>query len=781
MSTSPATLTNLNGWVWIIDSLGNYHYSSSKVEAFLDISPSEIVGSPILSPEQTDELISNLGSTFYHSHRPYSQNITISDGRGKTLTGRLYAWHINPGDKSADRKYGGLIELSSSEGASPARIAYTEIISLFEQATRQDKVNVALDINQSKREVPDPRAQEVADAGNHKKPQKITSFYWMAVPLIGFLLIGAFVIIERIGIPYRLKPAYLKFLDPPAQTVSKTDFLEAKAPQSLLLFDETGIEGPALTDSMEAVFNSLQVPYKKVEVRQLPEVQLDQFQTLVVTFTDLTTLESSLSPIENWVRDGGDILFAIRPDPSVVFQALYRKLGIHSKGEGLVNTQGLTFKTDIIPALKSTNLGSEFLQHTSLPVRVEDSTIIHATSADQSGVPILWEYKLGQGTVVVVNSDQFVDKSSYGFLASAYSILPDVFVYPVINSSVVFLNNFPGPIPSGNNPAIVQQFGRNTESFYMNIWWPDLQAIAQKNNLKYTGLFIGSYGENINPPFVMEGDPEQNHYLGTSLVKMDGELGLQGYNLVPLCRSSELKNAPEIKTWSESLYIRESIFKVYEYLDSLFPEHGFSTYSPPNGILCPETEAWMAGLYPRIRVIASEYLPSKASNGHFQDYIEMENRLISFPIIHKGFEINDYQRWVAANSLMLQYVSSLGLNPNDAMDSEGVGKTGWTAMRDKLSEQIMWLNSSSPGLRSMTASEGAMAVQRFHRILIDTHTFEDRVEVDLTNFYDIAWLLVRSHKEPATIEGGSLTKVGSDLYLIEVEKAKVIIRYKDTK
>jgi hypothetical protein len=77
----------------------------------------------------------------------------------------------------------------------------------------------------------------------------------------------------------------------------------------------------------------------------------------------------------------------------------------------------------------------------------------------------------------------------------------------------------------------------------------------------------------------------------------------------------------------------------------------------------------------------------------------------------------------------------------------------------------------------MTSQEAAIAIQRYSRLAVETKKTNDSFEIDLGNFYDEAWLMMRTAKKAASIEGGTITPVTSDLYLIKAVRPKVIIKF----
>ncbi len=361
-----------------------------------------------------------------------------------------------------------------------------------------------------------------------------SSFRLLFIPLVLLSILSFVLFIERTGLSYDPKRPSLEFLEPveDIETLVRTQDGEI---ESLLLFDSTGLEGPQVIQTVKDSLDSMRVRYSSLDVSNNPELNLEAYQTVVITFVDLDKIENQALKLTDWVEDGGRVLFAIRPDPSQTFSAIYRKLGILSKNDDLVDVSGVNFTSKLFPGANGISLGSEFINHTSLPVQLEENSIVHMVSTDEYELPIMWEFNYGKGRFVVLNSDQFNNKSSRGVICAAYSLLKDISIYPVINSAVFFIDDFPSPIPQGEYESITRQFGRDLQSFYINIWWPDMRSFARKYGIKYTGAIIETYEDRVESPFDILPDVETFNYLGSSLLGGGGEIGLHGYNHVPLC------------------------------------------------------------------------------------------------------------------------------------------------------------------------------------------------------------------------------------------------------
>ena len=79
-------------------------------------------------------------------------------------------------------------------------------------------------------------------------------------------------------------------------------------------------------------------------------------------------------------------------------------------------------------------------------------------------------------------------------------------------------------------------------------------------------------------------------------------------------------------------------------------------------------------------------------------------------------------------------------------------------------------------IRNFTASETAGAIQRYVAVNVSLEQSDDKLVMRIGNFYDEAWLLVRFNKgEPLTTDGGRITRVTGNLYLVEAKQDTVTV------
>lgn len=608
-------------------------------------------------------------------------------------------------------------------------------------------------------------------------PKQKAAFSWLLLPLTVFVALMILLLIERSGVPYQVEAASSHFLEPEETPIASGYF--DPAVESLVLYDSAFPSERYILDTVTGTLDSLRVRYEVKDVYPGQTFDLSKYKTVVITFHNVDDM-LQMRELVDWVEQGGRVLFAARPFISENYRSLYRKLGMVSMADMDVVVHGLIFTSDILPGAKGVTLVGveDFLKYYAYPVELEETSHLHLTSSDELKLPLLWDTDFGQGRFVVFNTSQLAEKINRGILGAAYSLLEDVFVYPVINSSVILIDNFPAPIPEGDNEFITQEFNRDIHSFFINIWWPDMEKLASEYGLKYTGVLVETYNDRVEPPFPAENSIEDHRYLGRMLLKSGGELALQGYNHIPYCLKKDgINKVIGYPEWPSLENQQLALKAQFEFSIGLYPGKEFVVYAPPSYVLCPEARQWIPDVFPQIKVITS-LLVNEEYGDYEQDFEETPDGIIEFPRIVSGYFLYDYMKLNLLNELGLQYVNSHLISADDILYPVRRGDRPWKVMITQFEDQIKWLQANIPGLRAMTADQGGMAVQRFSRLKVNKILQGNSYTIHLGNFYDEAWLMLRTTHQPLRISGGKITPVTSSLYLIQVEEPDVQIYLK---
>jgi len=300
-------------------------------------------------------------------------------------------------------------------------------------------------------------------------------------------------------------------------------------------------------------------------------------------------------------------------------------------------------------------------------------------------------------------------------------------------------------------------------------------------NLKISSFTIETYEHTLQPPFeYIIGQEDLVQYFGGIVLRDGGELGLHGFNHVPLCKEEDgFNHVLDYPTWSTTKDMQGSIRELQRFSVSMFPGQPFTVYVPPSNMLCQDARAWLPEVLPDLKVIASIYLPDADVPAYIQEFTEAEDGIIEFPRIVSGYDPDNYMQWAAANEIWLHYTAAHFVHPDDVLDNYRTGGKSWTDLRKTLDEYLLWVYSSMPAVRNLTASEGAMAVQRFARLTPKFNCNDKECRITLDGFYDEGWLLMQTDKTPAAITNGDFTQVSPDLYLIEASAADILIGFEE--
>ena len=148
----------------------------------------------------------------------------------------------------------------------------------------------------------------------------------------------------------------------------------------------------------------------------------------------------------------------------------------------------------------------------------------------------------GSGKFMVYNGTFLNSKESRGLITGGVALLNDTYIYPIMNFELLFIDDFPAPIPAGYNNKINKEYGRDINGFYRDIWWPDMLKEAKSIDASYNGAIIETYNNKVKPKFINDSDQQKNLLsYGREVLSQGGELGLHGYNHQSLVLKGFLK------------------------------------------------------------------------------------------------------------------------------------------------------------------------------------------------------------------------------------------------
>lgn len=593
----------------------------------------------------------------------------------------------------------------------------------------------------------------------------------VVLPLVALFICGVIVLLERYGITYQYTSPHTDL-----DTASYTEAVEQEK-SCLLIYDANEEESLVFADTMKLILDDMRVGYDTLDVKDIiyPDT-FTQYQTAVITFTDWRGFKDGLLELCQWVKAGGRLMNAVTPQPNSSFLAVSRKLGIESGGENYGGITGLRIIQDSMLGAKSGEVypfssGEKEVLNVSLALELDDESNLYIESED-GAIPLIWSRDYGEGQFTVVN-DILTSKFQRGFLAFAYSTLEDAFIYPVINGSAYYLDDFPAPVPGGNSEYIKRDYGVDTSSFYSTVWWPKVLAWEETYGIRHTGLVIEEYSDVVKAPFATNQSTALFISFGNMLLNHGGEIGIHGYNHMPLCLKGidEKRKYGEYKLWNSREDMEASLAEVMNFTKELYPSQEITVYVPPSNIMSETGREVLLRTCPSIKVIASTYLTDSESKVWEQEFGVGEDGIIDTPRIVSGCDIDDFAKITALSELNFHFVQSHFMHPDDVLDEDRGASLGWEELSRRFEKYLKWVQKEAPSVRNLTGSQLGQAVQQFDKLSLNRSLKDGILQVQLGGFSQEAYFLMRINEGvPESADGCEYEEVAADLYLVHAQK-----------
>ncbi len=595
---------------------------------------------------------------------------------------------------------------------------------------------------------------------------------------LGFAGIFALLFFERVGILYGVGNTEVGILE--TSEISRVK--EAKGDEVCLLIMDSDSE--TSVNAYEQYGQILKDMRVKTTVVDIAERTFDKsffenekVKTLVFCINDYSNFGDGILDISSWVKKGGRALVGIAPSRSGTFDTISTKLGINEMGNSFTSIDNFSSIDGYM-----LGAGQEYViedpYESALSVQLMDSCKVYAYANDGK-FPVIWSKEHGDGRFVFCNFS-YMSKAYRGIYAGAYTLLEDVCIYPVINASVFYIDDFPSPVPSGDGQYIKRDYGMGISDFYSSVWWPDMLALGAKHKIKYTGLIIENYNDTTSGELESNKSTADYYYYGNMILNQGGELGYHGYNHQPLCGPDYVyEDDLGYKTWESTEEMYDSVKELISFSTGIFPSADLSVYVPPSDVLSDEGRAMLGGGFPQIKAIASIYF--EGPDAYAQEFTVAEDGMVETPRIVSSCNIDDYMKFAALSELNFHFVTSHFMHPDDLLDEDRGAAIGWKQLKENLDEYMEWIDESAPDIRHVTGSEMAGAVQRYVNTSISYEVSDGNVYINNTGIVDSAYYLVRCNEGVITSSyGGNITRLNDTLYLLKAKSRNVtLIRKED--
>ncbi|WP_047383629.1 DUF2194 domain-containing protein [Cetobacterium sp. ZWU0022] len=555
-----------------------------------------------------------------------------------------------------------------------------------------------------------------------------------------------------------------------------------KNPEKYLILYGNNNEGSyTIKVALEELFKFSKVKYDIYSIDTKEILNFDQYSMIIISTENYSgLLRENYIKIKERIENGGNLFIAQRS-----FRSPFNQLaGIEAIGNFL-GTKSFNLKKDIFPGIKNLKPDDIILISSGLNVKLKKEVEIIAES--QSGTPLMWINKFGKGRVFYTNSTLFQGRIFRGVMKQMIAYTSNVSFFPILNSKVLHIDDFPSPIPSVKNEIIKKEYGMDTKEFFNIIWWQDMLGIAQRQKLKMTGFLIAEYNDITTKNEIVGINKQTFSDLskrGRELKSIGGEIGLHGYNhyslgLEKTINFEDYGYAP----WEDVKAMEKGIEVAKKEIQELYGDdfHIYS-YVAPSNLLTQAGKFALINVLKDLNVFCGIFYGENEPGLLLQE-IGRDNdfsKIYALPRMSSGFFYDETLLWQIYNGIAAYGYLSHFIHPDDIMDKErGDGKT-WEQLKTEFEKIFATVNKNYSLLKPQIQSEMTYDYSVMENLEIDYEMKGEKVFVNIKNYcgeFDSHFRV--KGKKISSISGGEfklITRTEDDtLYIITAKKPELEI------
>ena len=543
----------------------------------------------------------------------------------------------------------------------------------------------------------------------------------------------------------------------------------------LIVYDSENANSLFLRRSIEKTAKYLKKDVTAIEAKEYAGRNL-KYDGIILALENLDKVKS-MGDFREYACQGGSVYFMFRPLPGAVFSGMHQDMGFSRVG-GIVNTSGVKMHTNLLIGGKGFELDSDTYSTSVVKGDLNPNARLHMSS--EEGLPLLWEYDCGKGKYIVYNGSNLSDKINSGVMTAMLGLGKTVYAYPVIGIKIVFIDDFPAPIPEGKQEKIYGEFQLSTPQFYRQVWWPDMLATAEKYDIRYTGLIVETYNNQVTPPFTPEQDtPGRNNLIvyGRELLKSGGELGIHGYNHQPLAPEGYKQQELAYTAWKSQQDMVLSLTELKRYVEDVYPDYKLKVYVPPSNILSPEGKRALIQTFPELKTISSLYAAGKEeSEAYVQDFKKDANGIFEMPRVSSDYMRSDDSDWVVLNVINSMGVFAHFVHPDELFYPESA-KFSWRDMHRSFESWMKEIQEKYGWLRSCTASRGADYMDDYWKLDYRLVEEKDKLTMYCWGFREEASFILKTQRNIVGYRGCQLERIDENVYLLKISEHEVNLQF----
>ncbi|APQ16699.1 DUF2194 domain-containing protein [Maribacter hydrothermalis] len=491
------------------------------------------------------------------------------------------------------------------------------------------------------------------------------------------------------------------------------------------LIEPTNYSAILETENLAKAFDYSKIAHKTLWINQFNEKLNIAPTTRVVTIHETAGLSNTaVDSLLKFVSKGGTLFITKAAED----ERMSFFFGMTPNADWSTNLEasGLYFKKPIFPGMQNQSFDNKTIHLGFDGSNFSSKVNVLVTAHNNKDYPVLIENRIGNGKVILYNSSEILKKEKRGLLFAASLLGLEGIPYPIANIGTLFLDDFPSPVYNEKGETIYYKNGDSKSEFLKSDWWPKMKELATEENIKYTAYVTFNSNKNTdgNTEFkaweksrLLEGKNEDgtNVWLANEFTKKGHELGLRGFNDLPLLQSLWKDTDLELEV------IKATEKKWKESISNNLPV----SYAAPNNQIDSLGLVALKKGFPSLNYMHSSFLGdlNKGGNREF-DPDPLNNRFFNYPRLSSGYKISSTEKWALESTYLYTGIWSHVLNSKDIMS---YGNTA--SAISELRNYIVDYKKRHPYMQFLTAKASTEATMDWRYQSVRHLSFEGQYEV----------------------------------------------------
>jgi hypothetical protein len=443
------------------------------------------------------------------------------------------------------------------------------------------------------------------------------------------------------------------------------------------------------------IFDYTKLPYKSetiAEFNENPDL-LSNAHVILINGTEPLN-DAAVDYLINFVAVGGTLIFpSVNEDQRMGY--LSGTLPNASFGYDLTSN-GLQFLRNLLPGMQGQSIYPTARNIGLSKDNFKPNINVFAGAMNDIDIPVIFENKIGNGSVIHFNTSIEFRREDRGLLFGAILRGLEGVPYPVANVNAIFIDDFPGPLYNIESEPIKSELGLNQAQFVTDVWWPDMLDVAKEFNLMYSAYTIFNFNETKTAPFLFtEWDLNKtvkenrtfnsSQWLSKQVIENGFELGIHGYN-----HESLLKEA-----WTEP----ETIENAFKAARKKWTVSGFGKF--PTSYVAPSNYIDSVGLVnlknamPELKYMSTTYDGDlHEGGGRDFDFEPYEPSLFDFPRVTSGYVFRAKKQYIQQSLYLYTGIWTHFIHPDDIFQLPNDKNTSAGDYEYRNEERLGWHTSS---------------------------------------------------------------------------------------